>query len=309
MTYERFERFAIAIAAVVVLSMAAASARDFSHNVAEIVAEFMLLVVFVAAVHLGRRAGFTAAVGASVMYVVLSAPGMAADKGLTSNTLLLIAVRILAFGLIGIVGGEASARLRQALARIANAETFDEWSRVFNQRYAHAALTRSIAAYERYDHVFTVILITLAPSITGDLGPQRARTIVRAVSKHLRGDVRMVDEVARLDDGRYLVLLPNTPLENGRNAAARLVAGARQLLGAREESVVSRCLSPAGDVVALRALSEDIAPLPEYDYESGEYNSAGASERKPASESVASAPGPSTLKMSTAAAPDGSTKQ
>ncbi len=309
MTYERFERFAIAVAALVVLSMVAFSARDLSRNSLEIVAELLLLAVFVTAVHLGRRAGLTAAISASVAYVVLCIPGMAADKGLTSDTLLLIVIRILAFGLVGIVGGETFTRLRQVLTRLANAEAFDEWSRVFNQRYAHAALTRSIAAFERYDHQFTIVLISIAHSITAELGPQRARTIVRAVSKHLRGDVRMVDEVARLDDGRYFVLLPNTPLENGRTAAARLVAGSRQLLGAREDSILSRCLSPAGDIVALRALAEEIAPIPEDDQESGEYSSAGANRRNPALDSTMSAPGPSTLKMSTAAAPDGSTKQ
>jgi GGDEF domain-containing protein len=308
MTYERFERFSIVIAALAVLSMVAFSARDLSRNMTEIVAELLLLVVFVSAVHWGRRAGFTTAVGASVLYIVLSVPNVAADKGLTSSTLLLLAVRILAFGLIGIVGGEACARLRQALNRFANADTFDQWGSVFNQRYAHAALTRSIAAHERYEHQFTVILITLASSITADLGPQRARSIVRAVSKHLRNDVRMVDEVARLDDGRYLILLPNTPLENGRSAAARLVAGTRQLLGAREDSVLSRCLSPAGDTVALRSLSEEIAPAIEVDHESGEYSSAGANRRNPALDNASSAPGPSTLKMSTAA-PEGSTKQ
>jgi GGDEF domain-containing protein len=309
MTYERFERFAIAIAALVVLSMVAMSARDLGRNTLEIVAELLLLAVFISAVHLGRRAGLTTAIAASAAYVVLSIPGMAADNGLTSSTLLLIAVRILVFGLVGIVGGEAFSRLRQALTRLANAEAFDEWSRVFNQRYAHAALTRSIAAFERYDHQFTIILISIARSITAELGPQRARTIVRAISKHLRGDVRLVDEVARLDDGRYFVLLPNTPLENGRSAAARLVAGSRQLLGAREDSVMSHCLSPAGDIVALRALAEEIAPLPDDDQESGEYSSAGSNRRNPALDRAESAPGPSTLKMSTAAAPEGSTKQ
>ena len=119
---------------------------------------------------------------------------------------------MLTFGLIGIVGGEAAGRLRQALARFANADTFDEWSLVFNQRYAHTALTRALAAFDRYHTPFTAILLTLAPSLTADLGPKRVRTLVRAVSNHLRGDVRMVDEVARLDDGRFLSCCPTRRL-------------------------------------------------------------------------------------------------
>lgn len=262
MTYERFERFAIAIAALAVLSMAAFSARDLSHNVTELVAEFLLLAVVIAAVHYGRRVGFAASLMASVLYIALSVPEMTAFRGVTSHTLLLIASRVFVFGLVGIVGGEACLRLRDALARRTNAEMFDDWSRSFNQRYAHTALTRAIAAFERYDQQFTLVLIWLAPAIVDKMGPQRARIIVRAVSKHLRSDVRMVDEIARLDDGRYFILLPHTPFENGRAAAARLVGGTRQLLGARAESVASSCLSPATNLSALKTLAEQIAPSP-----------------------------------------------
>jgi GGDEF domain-containing protein len=312
MSYERFERYAIAIAALAVLSMIAVSARDLGRNVGEFVAELLMFVVFVAAVHYGRKGGFAAAMSASVIYVLINVPNMTLAHGLTTQTLFLITLRVLVFGLIGIVGGEACGRLRLFMTRASNAEIFDEWSRVFNQRYAHTALTRSIAAFERYQQQFTLALISLAPSITADLGAQRTRNIVRSVSKHLRGDVRMVDEVARLDDGRFLVLLQNTPLESGKTATARLTSGVRQLLGAREESVISRCLSPETDAAALRALVEEIAPSvasPDDQDGSGEYSSAGASDRNPALDSADSAPGASTLRMSTAAAPDGSTKQ
>lgn len=311
MSYKRFERYAIAIAALAVLSMVAISARDLSRNASELVAEALMFVVFVAAVHYGRKGGFVAATAASVIYVLINVPSMTLAHGLTTQILFLITLRVLVFGLIGIIGGEACGRLRLFMTRASSAEIFDEWSRVFNQRYAHTALTRSIAAHERYQQQFTLALISLAPSVTADLGPQRVRNIVRSVSKHLRGDVRMVDEVARLDDGRFLVLLQNTPLEPGKTATARLTSGVRQLLGAREESVISRCLSPVTDAAALKALAEEIAPIDaSHDQDgSGAYSSAGASERNPARDSADSAPGASTLSMSTAAAPDGSTKQ
>lgn len=312
MSYKRFERYAVAIAALAVLSMVAISARDLSGNASELVAEALMFVVFVAAVHYGRKGGFVAATSASVIYVLVNVPSMTLAHGLTTQILFLITLRVLVFGLIGIVGGEACGRLRLFMTRASNAEIFDEWSRVFNQRYAHTALTRSIAAFERYQQQFTLALITLAPSITANLGPQRVRNIVRSVSKHLRGDVRMVDEVARLDDGRFLVLLQNTSLESGKTATARLTSGVRQLLGAREESVISRCLSPETDAAELKALAEAIAPLDAGSDDqdgSGAYSSAGASDRNPALDSVDSAPGASTLRMSTAAAPDGSTKQ
>jgi GGDEF domain-containing protein len=292
--------------------MVGVSARDLVHNVNEIVAELLMLAVLAAAVHFGRKGGFVASLGASAIYVMLSVPVMGAEQGLTSHTLLLIVLRISTFGLIGIVGGEACNRLRYILTRYANAETFDEWSQVFNQTYAHNALLRAMASSERYGQQFTLVVLTLAPAITSNLGPQRVRTLVRSVSAHLRGDLRMVDEIARLDDGRYLVLLPNTPIEGGQVVAARLADGVRQLLGSREESVTTRSIYSVDDTPALVALAAEIGPEPsDVDDQpaSGAYNSAGASERKPALDSASSAPGASTLKMSTAAAPDGSTKQ
>ena len=60
-----------------------------------------------------------------------------------------------------------------------------------------------------------MVLIAQAPS-HNDGAPTRQRAVVRTVANYLRGDVRMVDEVARLDDGRFLVILPHTRREGGR---------------------------------------------------------------------------------------------
>lgn len=260
MKYERFERYAIAFAALVVVAMVTASAHDFSANFSGILSEVLLFIVFLSAIHYGRRGGFYAATACSAMYVLASIPGMSAD-GLTSETLLLVATRVLIFGVVGIVGGEACGRLRVFFARAANGAIFDEWSQAFNESYAHAALTRSIASFERYGQQFTITIIALSPSLTADLGPQRVRNVIRGVAKHLRGDVRMVDEVALLNDGRFLVLFPNTPLENATTPATRLARGVRHLLGAKEESVTAQCLGPVNDIEALKALAAEIAPI------------------------------------------------
>jgi len=312
MRYSRFEQLALGVGALFILAAMLFSAHDGGPSPKEIVAQLMLLGVMAAAVHFGRRGGFAAAVLASAIYTLMSVPELLAQQGLTSSGLLLLFTRIAAYGLVGIVGGEACGRLRYALARIGNSTDFDEWSQVFNQRHASETLRKAMAAHERYGAPFALVLVTLAPSITADIGPQRTRTLVRGVANQLRGDVRMVDEVARLDDGRFFVLLPHTPYEGGVVVAGRLAAVTRQLLGAREESVAATCFSAAEDGIALAALAAQIAvPAVDADAQvwSGAYSSAGDSARNPAAASAASAPGASTLKMSTAAAPEGSTKQ
>lgn len=312
MRYERFELYAIGISAVIVLAVTVTAARASSNALTEVIAGLLLLIVLSSAVHFGRRGGFVAAIAASVVYVLISVPQATAEGGLTARSLLVLFLRVATFGLIGIVGGEACGRLRHVLSRFADAETFDEWSHVFNQRHASRTLDRAMASLERYGEQFTVVMLTLSPAVTADLTPQRIRTIVRSVGAYLRSDLRMVDEVSRLDDGQFFMLLPHTPAEGGRVVAARVAKGVAELIGAREESVTARAMNPNEDAPALTGLADSIRPTAGddgYSEASGAYSSPGASARKPAADSTSSAPGPSTLNMSTAASPEGSTKQ
>jgi GGDEF domain-containing protein len=311
MNYARFEQLVLGIAALAIVATVATTTQDPAQALNDIVAGLLLLIVLAAAVHFGRRGGSAAAIGASAAYVLMSIPAMAAESGLTSRTLVLLVMRVATFGLVGIAGGEACGRLRHFMTRYANAEDFDEWASVFNQRYAVASLERALSAFERYQQPFSLVLITIASDVTATMGPKKVRTLVRGVSSYLRGDLRMVDELARLDDGRFLALLPHTSADGGDVVRARLAAGVRELIGAKEESVTARTLSTGKDAAALWSLLSEIAQdASEGVYsESGAYSSAGESVLNPAEASAVSAPGPSTLNMSTAAAPEGSTKQ
>ena len=312
MKYQRFEQFVIALATLGVLGMTIVASRDLKDSTTQIIAGVLLLIVLGAAVHWGRRGGLAAAIGASAAYTLMSVPAMVAERGVTSHALLLLVMRVATYGLVGIVGGEACGRLKHFLTRSSNSETFDEWSRLFNQRYASAALDKALSSYQRFDHAFTVMLVRLAPAVTAEFGPQKVRAIVRGVAGYLRGDLRLIDEVARLDDGRFFALLPNTPADGGAIVASRVSDGIRQLLGILPESLNVVTLSASEDTAALESLAREIRLVPEDPEDhvwSGVYNSAGASDLNPAFESTASAPGASTLNMSTAAAPDGSTKQ
>jgi GGDEF domain-containing protein len=274
------------------------------------VADLMLLLVLVVAVHFGRRGGQIAAVGASVAYVLMTAPQVADSSGLTSQILLLIVLRVGTYGFIGILGGDACGRLRYVLARMEHSATYDQWSQVFSQSYVHASLRRSQAALERYGENYSIVTLALAPAITAEMSPSRTRTVIRGVAKNLRGDLRMVDEVGRLEDGQFVIMLANTPRTGADIVAQRVAKNIRQLLGARDESVTAQALGGAEDAAALAAFVASIEPAPEIAQEgSGAYSSAGESERNPAAASTSSAPGASTLNMSTAAAPEGSTKQ
>lgn len=308
MKYARFELAVIGVSTLLVLGMVVTTLHDTAHAIPDLTASVSLLIVLVCAVHFGRHGGLTAAIAASAVYLLVSVPQMA-QSGLTSAFVLSFALQVFTFGFVGIGGGEISGRVRHVLARFSNADSFDEWGDVFNQRYAATALGKALGGFERYNHPFSAVIITLSPDLTSHLGPKRVRSIVRAISHFVRGDLRLVDELSRLDDGRYLALLPDTNAEGARAVATRLSTRVAELLGAKADSVAARHLSAEHDLDALKTLAAALATNPEDQALSGAYSSSALNVRNPAFESAASAPGASTLNMSTAASPEGSTKQ
>ncbi len=182
--------------------------------------------------------------------------------GLRLTTLVIIALTISAYGLVGIVGGDICGRVKYFFGRYGESAAIDDWSHVFNQGKASELLENALARFARYGEPFSVVVVTQSPALFAGLRPTRQRALVRAVANHIRGDVRMVDEVARLNDGRYLVILPHTAREGGLVVTERLADGVRATLGANDESVTARCFSAADDAIELGSLAASIAPEP-----------------------------------------------
>ncbi|MDZ4063164.1 MAG: hypothetical protein U1E22_00690, partial [Coriobacteriia bacterium] len=86
----------------------------------------------------------------------------------------------------------------------------------------------------------------------------KQRSLVRGVASHIRGDMRLVDEAGRLEDGTFVAVLPHTPKAGGMIVAERLRAGVMSVLGAREESVVATVLSVPEDAQQLDLLRESL---------------------------------------------------
>jgi len=258
MKYSRFEQLIIGVGGLAILGSLVVSLKTGGPGFVEVVAQLLLFVVLVVAVHWGRRAGMYAAIAASLIYIALRVPVLSSSDDLTMEGLVFMVARIAAFGLVGIVGGEVCSRIKYVFARFDDSNTIDDWSRVYNQRHASRAIEQARARYTRYGEPFSLVVITLASAITAEMTPQRQRSLVRAVANYLRADIRMVDEVGRLDDGRFVILLPHTPREGGEVVTARLAAGVRQTVGAKPESVTAVCMGAAEDTVALAALNADL---------------------------------------------------
>lgn len=259
MTYKRFEQLVIGIGGIAILGTAFLS-RSAGFDPYEFAAQFLLLLVVVGAAHWGRKGGAIAAAIASFAYVAIRVPLIVDAGGLTTEILVMLLARIAAFGIIGILGGEICGRVKYLFATLEGASAVDEWSGVYNQRYASRQLGAAIARCRRYEEPFSAVLVELSSALMQDLKASRQRSIVRGVANLLRNDVRMVDEVARLDDGRFILLLPHTPKAGGIVVAERIAPEIRRLVGARDEAVRTTVLGGMEDAAELEALDVSIAP-------------------------------------------------
>lgn len=260
MKFSRFEQLVLVIGAIAIIgSFASAIPSGTTPEAVEVIAQLLLMGVLFAAVRYGRKGGLVAAVAAMVIYVVMRLQDLSTGP-ITVETAVMVGSRLLAFGILGIVGGELCARLRYTLTRLEDGSPIDEASRVFNQRFAARELTQALGRFRRYSEPFSVIVIALSDSIFAGARPARVRNLVRGVADRLRGDVRMVDEVARLDDGRFVVILPHTPLSGAEVVKERLAALSIQALGAGESTVKATVLAVPEHESQISDLLAELAP-------------------------------------------------
>lgn len=258
MTYARFERLIIGIGALAIFGTTFVGVQA-GFDAYEIAAQLLLLLVLIAAAHWGRRGGMLAAAIASLVYVSSRVPLIEAANGLTADVTAILGIRMAAYGAVGILGGEACSRVKYVFARMEDSGALDDWSGVYNQRLAAVQIDAALRRWERYQEPFSGVLISLSPALTEDLRPARQRSLVRGVANLMRTAVRMVDEVARLDDGRFLLLLPLTSADGAQTVATRVTSDVCRFLGARDEAVRAQVHGTPDGVAALEALRNSIA--------------------------------------------------
>jgi GGDEF domain-containing protein len=256
--YARFELLTIGVGGIAVLGTVVMALQP-QPDVIELIAQLLLLAVLIGAVHWGRNGGMIAALVAIIAYILMRVP-FVTDSGISADVFRLILVRMGTYGLIGIVGGEICGRIQYFFVRLGDSMAIDEDSGVYNQRFVAQLLRNSVSSFERYGAPFSVVVLALAPALTEELRPGKVSVLVRTVADGIRNDLRLVDEVGHLDDGRFLLVLPHTPKDGAQVAAARVRTGVRDTVGAKDGSVTAQVMGAAEDSDAIHALLDSIAP-------------------------------------------------
>ncbi len=258
--YSRFELLMISLGIIVIVGSVVLGPGSAVVAWQEVIAQLLIVAVLAAALHWGRDGGSVAAFAAILVYVVMRIP-LLSEVGPTQNLIVMIATRALTYALVGIIGGEFFGRIKYIFARIDGNSMLDEHTQVYNRVYCAQALKSGLGQFQRYQTPFSIGVVSLSPGLLADLRPSRQRLLLRSVASTIRNDIRLVDDVGYLGDGRFLVILPQTPKSGADVATDRIRGSVRDLIGARDESVTATPLGCPGDSAAICDLARSLDPV------------------------------------------------
>jgi diguanylate cyclase (GGDEF)-like protein len=100
----------------------------------------------------------------------------------------------------------------------------DSLTRIMNRRGITVALLDSMAQAERYNTPLTVAMadIDLFRKVNDEHGRETGDSVLRGVARALEEALRMPDKVGRFGTEEFMILLPHTPLVQGRKIADRI---------------------------------------------------------------------------------------
>ena len=259
MKYSSFERLVLVLGGASVLATLALTYRT-AFLMQEVIAQLLLFGVLFAAVHWGRRGGFFAALIASVAYIAMRIPLLDTTSGITTATFVSMLTRVLAYGLIGILGGELCTRMKYVLAGLEESAGLDSLTGIYSEHTLAHLIDTAQARFERYQEQYCLIVLRAPQGPLSAPTTNRERALVKQVAGHIRSDIRLVDEAGRTNDGRFIILLPHSAKGGGDVVTERLAHSVRSIGGGEAADFACRCLGAAEDAEALAQLRAELEP-------------------------------------------------
>jgi len=104
--------------------------------------------------------------------------------------------------------------------RIHALETTDPVTGLQNRRAIIQELDRQISRSRRYQNPLAVIRL----SLDTEADEETRHSLLRTISQMLKDKLRWADEIGMLDDHTFLLVLPETSLEDARELAVKLLS-------------------------------------------------------------------------------------
>lgn len=228
MSYNDFRKMLIFFGGGVILITSLFIFVNF-RSLTEIVGQLLFLLILLGAAYYGREGGIITAILATVIYASLYFPTIMSMGVLT--VLPLILVRAAIYGFTGPVGGEICSRIKRFLSEVGNQQFIDPHTKLFNQQYCARLLKAQIDNFDRYNTIFSLVLIRLRSNIMEYLKQERYQHVLKEIADGIVRDIRLVDEAGRIGDDQFLIVLPYTPEDGAKVAAKRVYGSLKKKLG------------------------------------------------------------------------------
>lgn len=218
--YLRFTRILIAAATLIILSTVGLQLLNPPYQPSEVAAQLLLLGTLIAAVRGGAGWGMAVAMVASLFYVLLKTEVFwATDVGVRDTAV--IATRLVAFGLIGVVGGELFSRMRHSPG-VSWGFGVDQWTGLRGGDWGAGLIRDSLGRMESSGEPFVVLLLSMSQTAPAGIRARRRRAMMRGIGRRIKSGIRMSDDVAWLDDGRFMILLRKTTALGAESVSSRI---------------------------------------------------------------------------------------
>lgn len=266
MSYANARRLLIA-GGLVVLLLTAGVMYARRVDTVEVVAILLFIPVFVALVFWNVVGGLTAAVLASLAYVLLRLDAID-QVGLNQFRGHLLS-RTLAYLAFGVIGGWANRELEGSLTKLDLYDQIDDDTGLYNARFLVQDTELEMARSSRYQTIFSVVYVDIPAEAVDSLRRRPRASALKGLGRVLRDSVRTVDRVAHARDDsrhRFAVVLPETGAEGATVFGRRLRQWVSDYLGQRgaalgDAAISVNTLTFPGNELEIRALREEFAAI------------------------------------------------
>ena len=236
MKYSRFELLVmgVGVCAVVGTTFATVSSANIG---AEIVGQALILVALFGGLHYGRKGAVVSFCFATFVYAIVVFSSM---SGQLAIALELFLFRAAVYGAIAFGAGELNTHLKYLFVKLEHPDYVDGITNLYNAAYFSKLLDNKINEFDSNGSKFSLASFTISDDLLAPLKNKVQRKLIKEIgSSVIRDNIRGVDEAARVDDTRFMLLFENTDLEGATIAANRVSGKIHAYLSHRGMDVVS----------------------------------------------------------------------
>lgn len=252
--FKLIEAMIVAVAASAILLTALISYLR-TGSLLELVGQVLIIVVLLVSIRYGRSGALLSAAAATFAYEVARFPDLG-DAISYRAALELVGVRGLGYLAAGLIGSEAMRWTKYYLAEVEGSDGLDSNSGLYAADFIKALIKREIDLYERYSSIFSLVVVEIdAKELRGD-GAFGKKKALAELGSLIKNNVRLVDEVGRLNREKFAILLPHTGLAGATAVAKRIEDLVFRRFGVgRGAGFSARPYSVPEDLVELRAIA------------------------------------------------------